>query len=169
MWLWPLKMLAFWCFFKCCCCWCWGTCWRLFGWDFEPKFRHNIGSEVCSRFWSKFLVKTLRLRFGQAFEAEVWLGFWGWVLINLWFLINFWYELKAVSLMRALNPWVRFAFCNQQNQSGNAFGDIVIKNWYWQKIPSKLEVALPPKCWLDGWVMEWIPLRLLRVLEHLRC
>ena len=104
------------------------------------------------RFWSIFLVKTLRLRFGQAFEAEVWLGFWGWVLINLWFLINFWYELKAVSLMRALNPWVRFAFCNQQNQSGNAFGDIVIKNWYWQKIPSKLEVALPPKCGLgDGW------------------
>ena len=38
------------------------------------------------------------------------------------------------------------------------------------KIPSKLEVAPPPKCGLgDGW-MEWvIPLRLLRLLEHLRC
>ena len=36
------------------------------------------------------------------------------------------------------------------------------------KIPSKLEVAPPPKCGLgDGW-MEWvIPLRLLRLLEHL--
>ena len=34
------------------------------------------------------------------------------------------------------------------------------------KIPSKLEVAPPPKCGLD-WMGEWIPLRLLRLLEHL--
>ena len=32
------------------------------------------------------------------------------------------------------------------------------------KIPSKLEVAPPPKCGLGEWV---IPLRLLRLLEHL--
>ena len=35
-----------------------------------------------------------------------------------------------------------------------------------KKIPSKLEVAPPPKCGLGEWV---IPLRLLRLLEHLRC
>ena len=33
--------------------------------------------------------------------------------------------------------------------------------------PSKLEVAPPPKC-LSG-VGDWIPLRLLRLLEFLRC
>ena len=33
-----------------------------------------------------------------------------------------------------------------------------------EKIPSKLEVAPPPKCGLGEWV---IPLRLLRLLEHL--
>ena len=33
-----------------------------------------------------------------------------------------------------------------------------------KKIPSKLEVAPPPKCGLGEWV---IPLRLLRLLEHL--
>ena len=32
------------------------------------------------------------------------------------------------------------------------------------KIPSKLEVAPPPKCGLGEWV---IPLRLLQLLEHL--
>ena len=38
------------------------------------------------------------------------------------------------------------------------------------KIPSKLEVAphaLGAKCWLDG--LDWIPLSLLWLLEHLRC
>ena len=36
-----------------------------------------------------------------------------------------------------------------------------------KKIPSKLEVApLYAKCGLD-WMGEWIPLRLLRLLEHL--
>ena len=41
-------------------------------------------------------------------------------------------------------------------------------SWDWDKmrlkIPSKLEVAPPPKCGLGEWV---IPLRLLRLLEHL--
>ena len=63
---------------------------------------HNIEAEVWSRCWSIFLVKTLRLRFGQAFEAEVRLRFWSWILINL---CN---ELKEVTLMRALSTWFVF-------------------------------------------------------------
>ena len=39
-----------------------------------------------------------------------------------------------------------------------------VKSSITKKIPSKLEVAPPPKCGLGEWV---IPLRLLQLLEHL--
>ena len=46
---------------------------------------------------------------GQAFEAEVWWRFCSSILIKLLFLINLWYDFKAVTLAKALNPWVRCA------------------------------------------------------------
>ena len=52
-------------------------------------------SWVCSWFWSWILVNTLKLKFGQEFEAEVWSRFWSWTLVNLWC------DLKAITLVRA--------------------------------------------------------------------
>ena len=46
------------------------------------------------------------LKFGRYFGAEFWSRFWGWILINLW------YDLKPVTLVRALNPWAHCAFDN---------------------------------------------------------
>ena len=43
------------------------------------------------------MVEILKLKFGKIFEAEVWSRFRGWILINLC------YDLKAHTLVRALN------------------------------------------------------------------
>ena len=43
---------------------------------------------------------------GPDFQVEAW--YWRWLLI----LINLWYDLKAVTLVKALNPFVRCAFGN---------------------------------------------------------
>ena len=54
-------------------------------------------------------------------------------------------------------------------QKFNFFFEMVPKDLDKNKIPSKLEAApLYAKCGLDGWMDGWvIPLRLLRLLEHL--
>ena len=88
------------------------------------RFGHIFEAEVLSRFWSWILVKILRLKldqkiwswilfksfrlkFGQDFEADIWLSFWAyvWSRLQSWISINLRYDLKAITLVRALNPW----------------------------------------------------------------
>ena len=73
------------------------------------------------------LVEILKLNFGRAFEADVWVRFWSCILVKIWrcglvkilrlkfgwnfeAFINLCYTLRAGILIRALNPWVRCAF-----------------------------------------------------------
>ena len=75
------------------------------------------------------LVWLLSYEFGQEFEFEVWWRFWSWSLVNILhfkfgrdFIAEVWltndrYNPKAVDEMKALNPWVRFAFGNVLNES----------------------------------------------------
>ena len=81
------------------------------------NFGHNIEAEVWSRLWSVFSVKTLKLKFGQDLVADIWLSFWAkaWSRLWSWILINLRYDWKAITLVRALNPWV-----------GCAFGDVYL-------------------------------------------
>ena len=63
------------------------------------------------------LIAQCWLRLGQHFEAEFWSRFWGWGLVEIQKL-NFdqgrckklCHDPKAVTLMKALNPWVHFSF-----------------------------------------------------------
>ena len=52
------------------------------------------------------LLKAEKLNFGQDFECKGWSKFWSWILINLL------YDLKAINLVRTLNPCGRCSFCN---------------------------------------------------------
>ena len=87
-----------------------------FGRDFEAGvwsriLTQDFEAECWSIFWTEFLVKTLRLKFANWSLVEI--------LIILWFLSNLWYDLKAVTLMKALIEVARCAF-------GNVLGIIFI-------------------------------------------
>ena len=68
------------------------------------KFGPDCVAQDCSTFWGWSLVKILKVKLGQDSEGEVGSRFWGCILTNLW------PNLKAVILVKARNPWVRFVF-----------------------------------------------------------
>ena len=51
----------------CCWCWCWGSCWQQLIW--ELTFGHK--TKLLFRHWAQGLVKILKLKFRQDFEAGV--------------------------------------------------------------------------------------------------
>ena len=83
------------------------------------KLSQDIEAEKISDFEQKV---------GQVFEVEAKLILWSWSFVNILILMfswtlklkldrgfeglckNLWYDLKAATLVRALNPWVSYAF-----------------------------------------------------------
>ena len=89
--------------------------WLNYGQDFwsqilvkilRQPFGQILEGEVCSSFWGWNLVEILRLKFGWDLKAEVWSTFWGKSLVEI---LNLKFDLKAVTLVKTLNPWVRCA------------------------------------------------------------
>ena len=65
----------------------------------------SLGGQCWLKFWSCSLVKILRLKFAQDFEAEFW-----WLGFGQAFRMKLWCDIELVELLKALNPWVRWAF-----------------------------------------------------------
>ena len=89
------------------------------------KSSQNIEAEV----WSTFKKNSdFEQKVGQDFEVEAKPILWSWSFVNILILMfswtlklkldrdfegmceNLWYDLKAATLVRALNPWVSYAF-----------------------------------------------------------
>ena len=62
----------------CCLCWCWGSCWQQI-WELTlgPK------AKLLFRVWAKGLVKILKLKFSQDFEAGVVSVFCFWCFVEV--------------------------------------------------------------------------------------
>ena len=65
----------------CSWCWCWETCWRQFGADFEAEVWSLILFFVQTL--CKGLVKVLKLKLRRDFEAEDWSVFFCWCLVEV--------------------------------------------------------------------------------------
>ena len=73
----------------------------------RARYCQGFETKVWSWFWSIFSLKTLRLNFGNFFEVEVWsillrqMFGWDfdaqvWLRFWIWILINFWYDLTKI-------------------------------------------------------------------------
>ena len=75
------------------------------GQDFEVSVLSIIWAWYVVKIWRWSLAEIMKVKFGQDLETGVWSRFKGQDSeAELRILINLWYGLKAITLMRALNP-----------------------------------------------------------------